>query len=112
MGSDMLNVKKELEALDHKILDMLVKRFELCSYVADAKYALAENGNVQVKDSQKRERLVTFYREVSLKKAKEKNIYNPEEFSKFVTRIAEETLLFSWELQKQYIKEKYDVSCD
>ncbi|MEC8220793.1 MAG: hypothetical protein VX028_01870 [Nanoarchaeota archaeon] len=112
MPTEILNVKKELEALDHKLLDMLVKRFELSSYLADAKYALAEGGKVHISDSEKRLKLVDYYREASLKKANEKGIINPEEFSKFVTRIAEEMLLFSWELQKEYLEKKYNLSCD
>ena len=112
MATDMLNVKRELVALDQKLLDMLVKRFELSSYIADAKYALAENNKVIIKDPKRREQLVTYYSENALKKAKEKDLPNPEEFAKFVTRIAEETLLFSWETQKKYLEEKYNLKCD
>jgi chorismate mutase len=113
MGSDKLNVKKELIALDHKLLDLLVKRFEFNSYIADAKYALQEGREkIHVEDEKRREELVNFFKENGLKKAKEKGIINPEQFAKFASRMAEETLICSWDVQKQYLKEKYNLKCD
>jgi chorismate mutase len=113
MGTNIVDVKKEITSLDQKLLDMLVKRFELSVYMADAKYVLHEaDGKVIIKDEERRKQLGAFFKENSLKKAKEKNLPNPEEFSKFVTRVAEETLIFSWETQKSYLKQKYNLKCD
>jgi chorismate mutase len=113
MGTEKLDVKKELIALDHKLLDLLVKRFEFNSYIADGKYAIQEGEpKILIEDEKRRSELVTFFRENGLKKAKEKELPNPEEFAKFVSRVAEETLLFSWEVQKEYLKQKYNLKCD
>ncbi len=113
MGTNILDVKKELKALDQKMLDMLIKRFELNSFIADAKFALHETDkDFKIENEKRRDELISFFSDNALKKAKEKDFPNPEEFSKFITRISAEMLVYSWKMQKDYLRKKYDLKID
>jgi chorismate mutase len=110
VGEHVLDVQKKLRSYDQKLLSLLISRFELISYIADAKYTLSDDkDSIVVENELRKKELLDFFKEQSKKLSQEKNIFDPEELSSFVTYLAEEMLEFSWKYQKKYLEKNYGV---
>jgi len=110
MADDLIDVQKKLLSYDQKLISLMISRFELISYMADAKFVLTEEKEaIKIKDFEKRKKTLDFFQKQSEMMAKEKDFVCQKDFIDFISKMTENMIDFSWKYQSEYLKKRYGI---